>query len=219
MKYLMPLQFNLKIFRFGWWMSPTAAHDCITRFFCTAKSFYSLYNVFCVRARNVYEDKGKVLTEQRANGRKIVGCYMLRPFAHPVACCWELLRQARCKRKQHCWPTTPNIVGCYMLRPFAHPVTCCWELLRQARCKRKQHCWPTTPNIVGCYMLRPFADPVACCWELLSKKLETSRTFSYVQTDATTPNIVGSSLTWKNCVGLSFSISNPFTFWASKEVY
>ena len=22
----------------------------------------------------------------------IVGCYMLRPFPHPVACCWMLLR-------------------------------------------------------------------------------------------------------------------------------
>ena len=28
----------------------------------------------------------------RANGCNIVGCYMLRPFAHPVACCWMLLR-------------------------------------------------------------------------------------------------------------------------------
>ena len=90
MKYLMPIQFSLKIFRFGWWTSPTGAHDCITRFFCTAKSFYSLNNVFCFRASNVYEDKGKVLTEQRANGRDIVGCYMLRPFAHPVACCWAI---------------------------------------------------------------------------------------------------------------------------------
>ena len=143
MKYLMPIQFSLKIFRFGWWTSPTGAHDCITRFFCTAKSFYSLINVFCFRASNVYEDKGKVLTEQRANGRNIVGCYMLRPFAHPVA----------------------------------------------------------------------------CCWELLDNKLETSQTFSYVQRDATTPNIVGSSLTWKNWVGLSFSISNPFASWPSKEVY
>ena len=26
------------------------------------------------------------------NVRNIVGCYMLRPFAHPVACCWMLLR-------------------------------------------------------------------------------------------------------------------------------
>ena len=30
--------------------------------------------------------------KSRANGRNIVGCYMLRPFAHPVACCWMLLR-------------------------------------------------------------------------------------------------------------------------------
>ena len=28
----------------------------------------------------------------RANGRNIVGCYMLGPFAHPVACCWGLSR-------------------------------------------------------------------------------------------------------------------------------
>ena len=29
---------------------------------------------------------------RRANGSNIVGCYMLRPFAYPVACCWMLLR-------------------------------------------------------------------------------------------------------------------------------
>ena len=28
-----------------------------------------------------------------AKGRNIVGCYILRPFAHPVACCRELLRK------------------------------------------------------------------------------------------------------------------------------
>ena len=28
----------------------------------------------------------------RANGRNIVGCYMLHPFVHPVASCWMLLR-------------------------------------------------------------------------------------------------------------------------------
>ena len=27
-----------------------------------------------------------------ANGQNIVGCYMLCPFPHPVACCWMLLR-------------------------------------------------------------------------------------------------------------------------------
>ena len=52
----------------------------------------------------------------------IVGRYMLRPFAHPVACCWMLLRVvsqslkpvkllAPCRRTQHCWLTIPNIVG------------------------------------------------------------------------------------------------------------
>ena len=41
-------------------------------------------------------------------------------------------------------------------------------------------------NNVGCYMLRPFAHPVACC----CAQFETGQTFSYVQTDATTPNIV-----------------------------
>ena len=34
----------------------------------------------------------RVVLKPRANGRNIVGCYMLRPFAHPVACCWMLLR-------------------------------------------------------------------------------------------------------------------------------
>ena len=36
-------------------------------------------------------------------------------------------------------------------------------------------------------MLRPFPHPVACC----CAKSETGQTFSYVQTDATTPHIVG----------------------------
>ena len=29
----------------------------------------------------------------RTKGRNIVGCYMLCPFAHTVACWWELLRK------------------------------------------------------------------------------------------------------------------------------
>ena len=35
----------------------------------------------------------KTILKPRANGRNIVGCYMLRPFAHPVACCCVLLRK------------------------------------------------------------------------------------------------------------------------------
>ena len=35
---------------------------------------------------------GEVDLKALANGRNIVGCYMLLPFAHPVAFCWMLLR-------------------------------------------------------------------------------------------------------------------------------
>ena len=35
--------------------------------------------------------KDKCDTKAQCNGRNIVGCYMSRPFAHPVACCWVLL--------------------------------------------------------------------------------------------------------------------------------
>ena len=58
---------------------------------------------------------------------------MLRPFAHPVACCWMLLRVVvqnlkpvklltPCKQVQPCWPASPDIVGS-RLRPFACSVT------------------------------------------------------------------------------------------------
>ena len=72
----------------------------------------------------------------------------------------------------------------FHLSPYRMPLT-----------NGRKHCWPTAPNIVGCYMLGPFARP--CC-TLLSvvgsccPKLEIVQTFSYVKTDATTPNdIVG----------------------------
>ena len=37
--------------------------------------------------------KGKCDTKAQCNGYNIDGCYMLRPFAHPAVCCWELLRK------------------------------------------------------------------------------------------------------------------------------
>ena len=91
MKYLMSIQFSLKIFGFGWWTSPTGAHDCITRFFCTAKSFYSLNNVFCFRASNVYEDKCKVLTEHVQTDATLLDvtcCVRLHTLLHVVGNGW-----------------------------------------------------------------------------------------------------------------------------------
>ena len=44
-------------------------------------------------------------------------------------------------------------------------------------------------------MLRPFVHTVACCCVLLGVvKFEADQTFSYVQTDAATPNNDGSCL-------------------------
>ena len=70
----------------------------------------------------------------------IVGCYMLRPFAHPavVACCWGLLRKvwnrlnvyqraSGCNNSQSCWPT--------MLRPFA-----LWAI-GEGSSQRRKTCW------------------------------------------------------------------------------
>ena len=84
----------------------------------------------------------KLLTNSlklRAKGRNIVGCYMLGPFAHPVAFCWMLLcfvaqslkpvkLLAPCKRAQHCWPTSPTLLKvtcCVRLHTLLHFVGCC----------------------------------------------------------------------------------------------
>ena len=37
-------------------------------------------------------ERSLLSVKPHANERNIVGCYMLRPFGHPVACCWMLLR-------------------------------------------------------------------------------------------------------------------------------
>ena len=69
--------------------------------------------------------------------------------------------------------------------------------LFKAPCKGTQNYWPTTPNIVKsccnlaqhCWMLHQ------CCVRLptllhVVAKFETGQTFSYEQTNSTTPNIV-----------------------------
>ena len=102
----------------------------------------------------------------------IVGCYLLRPFAHPVACCWMLLRvvahslkpvklfsqqlptfllfRDRRSVEQQCWMrlhNSSNIVGA------AHAHYACFTktygfILPTINC-RSQHCWE---------LLHPFAD-------------------------------------------------------------
>ena len=67
---------------------------------CSSENFWRISNdefdfiaVFCKSSLKKFRSLSSQLCfKPRANGRNIVGCYMLRPFAHPVACCWMLLR-------------------------------------------------------------------------------------------------------------------------------
>ena len=80
--------------------------------------------------------------------------------------------------------------------------------------QKKQRRCPATPNIDGCYMMRSFAPrappppppplPVACFMRIVGSccaKFETGQTFSYAQTDATTPNAA------YVCTGLKATLS------------
>ena len=53
------------------------------------KHYFSFYSQFFVQ-----DNKAACKQTQHwcVTTPSIVGCYMLRPFAHPVACCWMLLR-------------------------------------------------------------------------------------------------------------------------------
>ena len=88
----------------------------------------------------------------------IVGCYMLRPLAHPVACCC-----AKFETGQDFEPTTPNISfvlwspkrSATMLDPIAQLLQHCWGHARSLRMVYKDllvvsfpRC-TSGPNIVG----------------------------------------------------------------------
>ena len=121
----------------------------------------------------------------RANGRYIVGCYMLRPFAHSVSCCDVVVCCcAKFETGQTFQPTTPNISfvpwspkrGATMLDPFAQLFQHWWGHARSLRMVYKD-LWVVSfprctagPNIVG-----------SCCI-----RLQTT-----ANRHATTPNIVG----------------------------
>ena len=61
----------------------------------------------------------------------------------------------------------------------------------EAPSKWTQHFWML--HVVRCVRLHAMLHVVACCCELL-RKSETVQTFSFVQTDATSPNIVGPTM-------------------------
>ena len=65
-----------------------------------------------------------IKSKPRANGRNIAGYFLLRPFAHPVACCWEFIGtkfetgQTFSKRRQQL-PTFLGQQSWELLHPFA----------------------------------------------------------------------------------------------------
>ena len=121
----------------------------------------------------------------RANGRNIVGCYMLRPFAHPVACCCVLLRKVW-NRSNFSANNSPhffcsviaealrNNVGsvCTPLPTLLGPRTLIMHGLQR---------------LTGC-ILPTMHCRSQHCWELLHPFATTANTH------ATTPNIVGTTM-------------------------
>ena len=114
----------------------------------------------------------RAFLKPRANGCNIVGRYMLRPFAHPVVCCWMSLHVAAQSLK-------PVKLLSQQLRTF---------LLFRNRRSVAQQCWirlHSSSNIVGAthahyawftktYGLYPSHDALQVptllaqqCWELL----------------------------------------------------
>ena len=132
--------------------------------------------------------KTRFYTRLRLNGRNIVGCYMSRPFSHPVTCCWMLLRVVAQSLKpvklfsqqlstfllfrdrrsvaQQSWirlHSSSNIVGATHARYawFTKTYGCIFPTMH---C-RSQHSNTdaTTTNTVGATMLRPFACSLRTC--------------------------------------------------------
>ena len=101
----------------------------------------------------------------------IVGCYMLRLFAHPVACCWELLRKVWNRSNFSANNSNISFVpwspkrSATMLDPFAQLFQHCWGHARSLRMVYKD-LWVVSfprcsagPNIVEscCIRLHPTA--------------------------------------------------------------
>ena len=123
----------------------------------------------------------------------IVGCHMLRPFAHPVACCWILLRVVAQSLKpvklfsqqlptfllfrdrrsvaQQCWirlHNFSNIVGprTFITHGLQRLMGC---ILPTMHC-RSRHCWDCVASVCTPLPTRTLQLPTLLaqhCWELL----------------------------------------------------
>ena len=125
----------------------------------------------------------------RENRRNIVGCYMLRPFAHPAACCWMLLRVVAQSLK-------PVKLFCQQLPKF---------LLFRDRRSVAQQCWVrlhSSSNIVGGHA-RSLRTVYKDLWVVSFPRCTAGpkivgsfciRLHTTTNAHATTPNIAGATM-------------------------
>ena len=156
---------------------------CCCAKFETSQTFAQLFQRCWGHARSlrmVYKDLWVVSFPRCTAGPNIAG-----------SCCIRLHTTAN----KHA--TTPTIVGATMLGVVASVCTPLPTSTQQLSTLLAQQCWE---------LLRPFARSLTCCVRLhtllrvvesCGAKFETGQTFTYVQTDATTPNNVESV-----CAGL-----------------
>ena len=105
----------------GFW---SKGANFVTNATCCVAQFFKLQSVFILpsKAKKARANGRNIVRQQLPTTPNIVGCFMLRSFAHPVACCYllsgvvaQILKPgkllATCKRTQqiptmldqHCW--------------------------------------------------------------------------------------------------------------------
>ena len=92
----------------------------------------------------------------------IVGCYMVRPFAHPVACCWMLLRVVAQSLK----PVklfSQQLPTFLLFRDRQSLAQQCWIHLHGSSFtgSTKNDTWSISGNVIG----SEAKIPAKCCWD------------------------------------------------------
>ena len=146
-------------------------NNCLVQFLSACFLFWESLNLILTFVTSV-------TLRLRANRRNIVGCYMLRPFAHPFACCWMLL----CFVAQSLKPVklfSQQLPTFLLFRDCRSVAQHCWGHARSLRMVYRD-LWVVSfprctvgPNNTG-----------SCCIRL----------HTTANTDATTPNIVGATM-------------------------
>ena len=144
----------------------------------------------------------RAFLKPRANGRNIVGRYMLRPFAHAVVCCWMLLHvvgqslkpvkllsqqlptfllfRNRRSVAQQCW---------IHLYSSSHIISCIWW--GEIKCCCCCCCWGHARSLRMIYKDLWVVSFPQCT---VGPNIVGSCCRTTANTHATTPNIVGATL-------------------------